>query len=175
MGAAGDLRHHPAVAGVQVDLARHHRRHDRARPGDHRRGRLVAGRLDPEDGHVGTDHADLAGSKPEVTQRRRQAGLEARQASLHLVGLEVVSPHDQRVLRDVGVVVGADAPGREAEAVVQRLRRVVRHAHLEGHLVDAAGAAVVEERQQEPGRDLLAPAIGIDGDVRHVRLVTRCT
>ena len=47
--AARDFGHDPAVLRVQVDLARHHRRPDHSNVLDHRRGRLVARRLDSQD------------------------------------------------------------------------------------------------------------------------------
>ncbi len=50
VGAGGDLRHHPAIGGVGLDLARHHRGQHVWPAGlgqpDHRRGRLVAAGLD---------------------------------------------------------------------------------------------------------------------------------
>ena len=49
VGAAGDLGHHAAVAGVQVDLAAHDRRQHRRAAVDDGGGRLVARRLDAED------------------------------------------------------------------------------------------------------------------------------
>ena len=53
VGTAGQLRHHSPIAGVQVDLAAHHRRHDHRPAVDHRGGRLVARGLDPEDHGAG--------------------------------------------------------------------------------------------------------------------------
>ena len=49
VGPARHLGDDAPVAGVQIDLARHHRRQHLLPAGDHRRGRLVAGRLDPQD------------------------------------------------------------------------------------------------------------------------------
>ena len=59
VGPSGQLGDHPAVAGVQIDLAAHHRGDDHRPTVDHGGRGLVAGGLDPEDpvrgrsGHVG--------------------------------------------------------------------------------------------------------------------------
>ena len=49
MRARGDLRHHPAIVAMGVELVAHHIGEDRAPVVDHRRRGLVAARLDPED------------------------------------------------------------------------------------------------------------------------------
>ena len=57
MGAPGDLGDHPAVHGVQVHLARHHRRQHLGPTVDHRRGGVVARGLDAEHEPVDGGHA----------------------------------------------------------------------------------------------------------------------
>ena len=63
MLAAGQLRHHPAVARVRGDLRSHHRG-ERARPAlDNSRSRLVAGGFDAEDEAARAHLFSLAGSR----------------------------------------------------------------------------------------------------------------
>ena len=85
VGAAGDLGHDAAEAGVQIDLARHHRRqHVGAADHDGRR-RLVARRLDAEDDRVAADVADLTTSRSSTSSasssRRSCRGWPPRSAS----------------------------------------------------------------------------------------------
>ena len=62
MGASGDLRHHPAIGRMQIELRAHHARQDFALPirrkAHHCGGGLVATRLDAEHGQ-GTIFAGL--------------------------------------------------------------------------------------------------------------------
>ena len=60
VGATGDLGHHPAVLGVQVDLGAHHARHHIGAAHHQRCGGLVAAGLDAEDERVGTGHDGTA-------------------------------------------------------------------------------------------------------------------
>ena len=66
MGARGDLRHHPAIDGVQIELRAHHARQDRAAPVslEPHEGRcgLVAARLDAEHGQGGVCAAGRHGA-----------------------------------------------------------------------------------------------------------------
>ncbi len=56
MGARGDLRHHPAIGTMLVELGAHEIGEDAlvAGIGHHRRRRLVAARLDTENNHPKT-------------------------------------------------------------------------------------------------------------------------
>ena len=85
----------------------------------------------------------------------------------YAVGLDVVTPHDDRVL-GVLVVPLADAGRREPEPAVQLLGAGARDPDLKRQ----GGAATVDrlgdERREQAGRDSAAPVVGGDRDVGDV-------
>src|SRR5215207_11438300 len=88
-------------------------------------------------------------------------------------GVDVVGPHDEGVLAGLGVVALAHACRQEAEALVQRLRPRVAHAHLEGEVAAAPLDRRPGQRQQHPGGDAVALPLGVDGHRGDVAVVDR--
>src|SRR2546430_10727968 len=80
----------------------------------------------------------------------RDLDLEAVE-ELGVVGrVDVVGPHDERVLVKVGVIALADADGREAESAVELLGAPVRQPYLEREGARAAPARLAGEREPQP-------------------------
>ena len=81
--AAGELRHDSAEAGVQLDLAPDQVGQDAAVL-DHRDGRLVAGRLDPQDLHAGPSGRMPSGASC-ISSRSRARYSWVRTRSSHMM------------------------------------------------------------------------------------------
>src|ERR687897_1301070 len=101
------------------------------------------------------------------------ADLDLVQAVGIVRGVDVVGPHDEGVLAGLGVVALAHACRQEAEALIQRLRPRVAHAHLEGEVAAAPLDRRPSQRQQHPGGDALALPRGVDGHRGDVTIVDR--
>src|SRR5262245_37536424 len=82
-----------------------------------------------------------------------------------------VEPHDERVLADLLVVVLSDPHRSKAEPRVQPLRAPVGHPDLQRHGLGVHVHGSGDQVVQQPGADLLALALGIDGDVGDVCLL----
>ena len=191
VGPAGDLGHHAAVRGVEVDLARHDGRHHVVAAHHERRRGLVARGLDAEHDGRGVDRAQRRDAQRDVERlvgrssmpssapaRHRpdraaaELGLDGAEA-LGVGGLaDVVGPHDDGVVASL-VVALADPRRREAEALVQLQRGDVADPHLQGERRRGHGDGVAGQRQQQAGADAGALLQRVDGDVGDVRRVGR--
>ncbi len=181
VGPAGQLGDHPAVPGVQVDLAAHHRGDDRRSrrrpprppsrrtrsrcraPGDRapRRRRPVSRRTAPD---PRARRAATAGRSSRAARPRW------RPAAGVLLRVDVPDPHDQGVV-PVGVVVGAHPDRRQAEPPVEGEGRLVADPDLEGEVPGPALERGADQVQQEHRAEPPALPGGGDRDVVHVGLV----
>src|SRR5215207_10019965 len=79
-----------------------------------------------------------------------------------------VLPHDERVLAVIGVVAATDSPSREAEALVELDRRIVRDSYLERVAAASVAGGELEEPLHQPRGDPLAPVAFGNSEVHHV-------
>ena len=115
------------------------------------RGRgLVARRLDAEDAHV------TSASAARTTVVPGTAASSPSSSARVLGSVDLVRPHDQRVLAGVGVVALAHADRLEAEPPVHLLRALVRQPDLERERRRSARDRLAREREQQPRADAVA-------------------
>ena len=143
--ARGDLRHHPAEAGVLL-LRGDHVGADRAVLLQDRRAGVVAARLDREDAHGGEALGTSSSDPARVGGR---------------------APHDECVLPVVLVVAAAQPRGAEALALVQVDGNLVGGPHLEREAGVLVAHPLVQLGQQGRGQPL-ALVVGVDRHVHHV-------
>src|SRR3546814_19597068 len=105
----------------------------------------------------GSGPARVPGSRPSLRDGGAgQRALDGREALRVLGGVDVVGPHDDRVLVRLDVVAIAD-PGRpQPEALVERLRAPVACPHPAGEVLGPLVYAAPGEGRQPPGAELLA-------------------
>src|SRR6266581_1661630 len=100
-----------------------------------------------------------------------RAGHDLVQELLVLRRVHVVHPHDQGVLAGLLVVVLAHPDGPEPEPPVQPLGAPVRHPDLQRHGAGPHLDGRLDQLVEQPGPDLAAMVLGVDGDGGHVGLV----
>lgn len=85
---------------------------------------------------------------------------------------EIVTPHDDRVL-DVLVVLASHPRRCKTEARVQGLRGGVADPHFERHPLTTVLAGLPAQFKEQLRCDTATLPIGVDGDVRDMRVVGR--
>ena len=166
VGAAGDLGHDAAVAGVEVDLAADHRRQRPRcpparwpRPSRRRRSRCRGcgpGRPPPRRGRHRSSSSWTVVPVMVVGQ--------AIEPLVVLGGVHVVGPHHERILVRLLVVALADPGRHEPEPPVQLLRGPVAEANLEREVLGAPRHCGVRQREQQAQPDLVAVPGRVDGE-----------
>ena len=99
---------------------------------------------------------------------RLHAVLDAFEQRRVIVAVDLVHPHHERVLTGLLVVVLAHADRGEAEAPVQELRALVRHAHLEREVAGVARQRLAREHEHQPRADRVPLPRRVDRDRRDV-------
>src|SRR5919197_498000 len=114
----------------------------------------------------------VAGLTSALTVRSRGAVDDALEEPFVVGGVDVVGPHHEGVLPGLLVVALADPHRTEAEPRVHLLSPPVRHADLERYGPRSHVDGRLDQLVQQAGSDLPALVDGVDGDRRHVGLVS---
>jgi len=86
-----------------------------------------------------------------------------------LLGVQPLTPHDQRVLVVVAVIAAADPFIAKAIFLIERLSRLVGYPHFQRRAARADLHRDLQQRREEKLAEPLAPQVALDpnrGDVR---------
>jgi hypothetical protein len=103
-------------------------------------------------------------SRPAVPTGLGKAGLLGGEQVGVRLAVQVVGPHDQRVLTGLGVVLGAHSDRREAEPRVQALRPAVVDADLQCRRLGSQPAGIAQQPDQQPRSDLATVVVRMRRD-----------
>ena len=175
MLAAGDLGHHAAKAGVEVNLSGHHARADHTVGVRHGHCGLVAGGLDGEHHRAGGGERLAAGlaalARHDGPGADGRARLRTLPHQLSVNGKRQPHAQDERVVAGA-VVARAAALLRKAQAVVEAAGRRVLLVNLKRAGGGAQHLGVIGHARNQSARNALAAAGGVADDLLDLKVRT---